>query len=253
MPLLGNSRVDQAGAQSAYATVLRPLPPAAPLLPISRYRLEDFQPAAPPPNGSSFPSTPRFALVTVRRTPRCISSIHLSFNALRSSRPSRETSSPASQINKILLSIRDCIRTTFKLLTLFFPFPSFYERQAPFPFPFPPVPAPITNDKFSIANSQSILPRTDAEFAEKKGKMMAFSAPSATLREPAFLDSLRPQKSSKTPAIADNCDPLPPLAHGSFVTVANPLQVRSPLACLGGSARAIPPLLKAVAKRRRCW
>jgi prolyl oligopeptidase len=33
-----------------------------------------------------------------------------------------------------------------------------------------------------------------------------------SLREPAFLNSLRPQKSSKTPAIADNCDPLPPLA-----------------------------------------
>ena len=57
----------------------------------------------------------------------------------------------------------------------------------------------------------------------------------------------------KNPTIADNCDPLPRLAHGSFVTVANPLQVLSPLACLGGSARAIPPLVKAVAKGRQCW
>jgi hypothetical protein len=38
----------------------------------------------------------------------------------------------------------------------------------------------ITIDKF---NSQWILPRTDAEFAEKKGKMIAFSAPSTALRE----------------------------------------------------------------------
>jgi hypothetical protein len=111
---------------------------------------------------------------------------------LRSSRPSRETSSPTSHINKISLSILASIRTTVKLLTLFFSFPSFYERQTPFPSPFPPVRAPITIDKFSMANSQWILPRRDAEFAEKKGKMIAFSAPSAPLREPAFLDSLRP-------------------------------------------------------------
>jgi len=154
MPLLGKSRVDQAGAQTARATLFRPLPPGAPLLPIPRNRVEEIQPAAPPPNGSSFSPTPRLALITVRRTLRCISSINLSFNALRSSRPSRETSGPAPRKNKILLSIRVGIRTTAKLLTLFFPSPSFYERQTPFPSPFPPVPAPITNDKFSIANSQ---------------------------------------------------------------------------------------------------
>jgi hypothetical protein len=62
---------------------------------------------------------------------RCVCSIHLSFNALRSSRPSRQTSSPTSDINKILLFIRACISTTDKLLTLFFSFPSFYERQTP--------------------------------------------------------------------------------------------------------------------------
>jgi hypothetical protein len=137
MPLLGKSRVDQAGAKTARATLFRPLPPGAPLLPIPRDRVEEIQPAAPPPNGSSFSPTPRLALITVRRTLRCISSINLSFNALRSSRPSRETSSPASHINKILLSIRVGIRTPFKLLTLFFSFPSFYERQTPFPSPFP--------------------------------------------------------------------------------------------------------------------
>ena len=159
MPLLGKSRVDQAGAQTARATLFRPLPPGAPLLPIPRNRVEEIQPADPPPNGSSFSSTPRFALITGRCTPRYICSIHLSFKALRPSHPTRETSGPAPRKNKILLSIRVGIRTTAKLLTLFFSFPSFYERQAPFPFPFPPVPAPITNDKFSIANSQSILPR----------------------------------------------------------------------------------------------
>jgi len=81
MPLLGKSRVDQAGAQTARATLFRPLPPAAPLL-----------------------CRAAFA----------------SFN------------------NKILLSICATIRTPFKLLTLFFSFPSFYERQTPFPSPFPP-------------------------------------------------------------------------------------------------------------------
>jgi len=138
MPLLGKSRVDQAGAQTARATLFRPLLPAAPLLAISPNRVEKIQPAAPPPNGSSFSSTPRFALITGRRTPRFICSIRLSFNALRSSRPSREISSPASHINKITLSICAGIRATAKLLTLFFPFPSFYERQTPFPSPFPP-------------------------------------------------------------------------------------------------------------------
>jgi hypothetical protein len=97
MPLLGKSRVDQAGAQTARAALFRPLPPGALLLAISTYRVEDIQPAGPPPNGSSLSSTPRFALITVRRTPRCISSINLSFNALRSSCPSRQTSSPASR------------------------------------------------------------------------------------------------------------------------------------------------------------
>ena len=138
MPLLGKSRVDQAGAKTARATLFRPLLTGAPLLPISPYRVEEIPPAAPPPNGSSFSSTSRFALITVRRTLRYICSIHLSFNALRSSRPSRETSGPASHINKILLSICVSIRTIDKLLTLFFPFPSFYERQTPFPSPFPP-------------------------------------------------------------------------------------------------------------------
>ncbi|MGA2751332.1 MAG: hypothetical protein ABSG59_21400, partial [Verrucomicrobiota bacterium] len=154
MPLLGISRVDQAGAQYARVTLFRPLLPGAPLLPISPYRVEEIQPAAPPPNGSSFSSTPRFALITVRRTQRCVCSIHLSFNALRSSRPSRETSSPTSRKNTINLSIRAYIRTTDKLLTLFFSFPSFYERQTPFPSPFPPFRAPITIDKFSMANGQ---------------------------------------------------------------------------------------------------
>jgi hypothetical protein len=135
MPLLGKSRVDQAGAQNARATLFRPLLPCAPLLAISPYRVEDIQPATPPPNGFSFPSTPRFPLITVRRTLCCISSIHLSFNVLRSSRPSQETSSPTLHINKILLSTCSGIRTTFKLLTLFFSFPSFYERQTPFPSP----------------------------------------------------------------------------------------------------------------------
>jgi hypothetical protein len=137
MPLLGISRVDQAGAQTARATLFRPLPPGSLLLPIPPNRVEEIQPAGPPPNGSSFSSTPRFALITVRRTLRCISSINLSFNALRSSRPTRQISGPASLKNKILLSIRASIRTTVKLLTLFFSFPSFYERQTPFPSPFP--------------------------------------------------------------------------------------------------------------------
>jgi hypothetical protein len=73
-------------------------------------------------------------------------------------------------------------------MELNFPFPSFYERQTPFPSPFShPCPKPLTGpkgpitiDKFSIANSQWILPRRDAEFAEKKGRMISFSAPSAT-------------------------------------------------------------------------
>ncbi|MGA2751184.1 MAG: hypothetical protein ABSG59_20645 [Verrucomicrobiota bacterium] len=162
MPLSGISRVDQAGAQTARATLFRPLLPGVPLLAIPTYRVEDIQPAAPPPNGSSFSSTPRFALITVRRTPRCVCSIHLSFNALRSSRPTRETSGPMSHINTILLFILSSIRTPDKLLTLFFPFPSFYERQTPFPSPFsPPCSkpvtgpiAPITIDKFSMATTQ---------------------------------------------------------------------------------------------------
>jgi len=131
MSLSGKSRVDQAGAQTARATLFRPLLPGVPLLAIPTYRVEDIQPAAPPPNSSSFSSTPRLALITMRRTLRCVCSIYLSFNALRSSRPSRQTSSPTSDINKILLSIRACISTTDKLLTLFFSFPSFYERQTP--------------------------------------------------------------------------------------------------------------------------
>ncbi|MGA2750461.1 MAG: hypothetical protein ABSG59_16940 [Verrucomicrobiota bacterium] len=149
MPLLGKSRVDQAGAQTARPTLSRPLLPSAPLLAIST--------------------------------------------------------------DKIPLFIRAGIRTTFKLLTLFFSFPSFYERQTPFPFPFPPVPAPITNDKFSISNSQWILPRRDAEFAEKKGKMIAFSAPCDSERGCLF-KLAHTRKSSKTPAIAAICDQLPPLA-----------------------------------------
>jgi len=45
--------------------------------------------------------------------------------------------------------------------------------------------APKTPLKLQMTNpnSQWILPCTDAEFAEKKGKMIAFSAPSAALRE----------------------------------------------------------------------
>jgi len=135
MPLLGISRVDQAGAQNARATLFRPLLPGAPLLPISPYRVEEIQPADPPPNGSSFSSSPRCALITGRCTPRYICSIHLSFKALRPSHPTRETSGPASRINKKLLSICASFRTTDKLLTLFFSFPSFYERQTPFPTP----------------------------------------------------------------------------------------------------------------------
>jgi hypothetical protein len=85
---------------------------------------------------------------------------------LRPSRPSRKTSSPIFRENKRLLSIRASIRTTFKLLTLFFSFPSFYERQTPFPTPPPrskPLgdldakpqrPKAITIDKFTMANSQ---------------------------------------------------------------------------------------------------
>ena len=146
MPLLGKPRVDQAGAQNARANLFRPLPPGAPLLPISPNRVEEIQPAASPPNGSSFSSTPRIALIPVRRTLRHICSIYLSFNVLRSSHPSRQTSGPASRKNKITLSIRASIRTPFKLLTLFFSFPSFYERQTPFPSPFPPPrPKPLTH------------------------------------------------------------------------------------------------------------
>jgi hypothetical protein len=37
MPLLGKSRVDQAGAQTARATLSRSLLPGAPFLPISPY------------------------------------------------------------------------------------------------------------------------------------------------------------------------------------------------------------------------
>jgi hypothetical protein len=40
MPLLGISRVDQAGAQTARAALFRPLFPGAPLLPISTYGVE---------------------------------------------------------------------------------------------------------------------------------------------------------------------------------------------------------------------
>jgi hypothetical protein len=45
--------------------------------------------------------------------------------------------------------------------------------------------APKTPGQLQLTNpnSQWILPCTDAEFAEKKGKMIAFSAPSAALRE----------------------------------------------------------------------
>jgi hypothetical protein len=104
MPLLGISRVDQAGAQAARATLFRPLLPGAPLLAIST--------------------------------------------------------------DKILLSICAGISTPDKLLTLFFSFPSFYERQTPFPSPFPPVPAPITNDKFSMANFQCrIYPSSNSSLA----------------------------------------------------------------------------------------
>jgi hypothetical protein len=61
---------------------------------------------------------------------------------LRPSRPSRETSSLASHINNITLSICASIRTTAKLLTLFFSFPSFYERQTRCP-PTPPRSKPL--------------------------------------------------------------------------------------------------------------
>jgi len=43
MPLLGKSRVDQAGAQNARATLFRPLLPCAPLLAISPYRVEKVE------------------------------------------------------------------------------------------------------------------------------------------------------------------------------------------------------------------
>jgi hypothetical protein len=42
MPLLGKSRVDQAGAQNARPTLFRSVPPGAPLLPISTYGVEFF-------------------------------------------------------------------------------------------------------------------------------------------------------------------------------------------------------------------
>ena len=182
MPLLGISRVDQAGAQNARATLSRPLPPGAPLLPISPYRVEEIQPAGPPPNGSSFSSTPRFALVTVRRSLRCISSINLSFNVLRSSRPSRETSGPASRKNKITLSICASIRKPDKLLTLFFSFPSFYERQTPFPSPFsPPRSMPLAHLDAKPQSPKAATTITIAKFSMANGQCRTYPSSSPSL------------------------------------------------------------------------
>jgi hypothetical protein len=76
---------------------------------------------------------------------------------LRSLRPSRETSSLASHINNIILSIRASIRTIDKLLTLFFSFPSFYERQTPFPTP-PRAPSRLRNPKAQLQLTNFQLP-----------------------------------------------------------------------------------------------
>jgi hypothetical protein len=69
----------------------------------------------------------------------------------------------------------------------------------------------ITNDKFSMTNSQWLFSHGCGEVSEKKAMLFAFSAP-RSLSEPPLSPA---QKSSKTPAIAAICDPLLPLAAHS--------------------------------------
>jgi hypothetical protein len=136
---------------------------------------------------------------------------------LRSSRPSRETSGPASRKNKIVLSICAGIRTTFKLLTLFFSFPSFYERQTPFPSPFSPVrPKPLmrldakpqrpkdarqlqmTNFQWPISNVRSRQSFSSSVASVRSRSRFLVPSPSAPREASLPLgDSLAPQNPQK--------------------------------------------------------